>query len=89
MSDTETTAEWAKREPQHSLIITADFLQDRGHSIDALADAMLSIALTMQSKMHGPRAVAARLVLLADKFAHEAAEADRADAAEWGSDDAR
>ena len=84
-TDAETAAAWAAREPQRGFIECADKLQDRGHSIDALADAMLTIALTMQSKMHGPRAVAARLVVLANKLTDEA---DRADAAERGSDGA-
>jgi hypothetical protein len=83
MPDTETTAEWAKRDPQHSLIECADRLQDQGHSIDALADAMMAITLTMQTELHGPRAVAQRLWLLAQKYA---GEADAADRAEWGAD---
>jgi hypothetical protein len=76
-TDAETVAAWAAREPQRGFIECADKLQDRGHSIDALADAMMTIALTMQSKLHGPRAVAARLLALADKFTNEADKLDR------------
>src|SRR5687767_10796917 len=76
-TDAETAAAWAAREPQRSVIGILERLQDQGHSVDAMADAMLSIALTMQSKLHGSRAVAARLLALADKFSNEADKLDR------------
>jgi hypothetical protein len=53
-TDDETLSAWAAREPQRGFIECADKLQDRGHSIDTLADAMMTIALTMQSKLYGP-----------------------------------
>lgn len=77
MSDTETTAEWAKKQPQRSFIECADRLQDQDHSVDALADAMMVISLHMQSELHGARAVAARLRALADKFSSEADRRDQ------------
>ena len=76
-TDDETLSAWAAREPQRGFIECADKLQDRGHSIDTLADAMMTIALTMQSKLYGPRAVAAHLLALADKFSNEADKLER------------
>jgi hypothetical protein len=87
MIDAETTAEWARKEPQRSLITTADFLQDSGHSGDSLSEAMMALSLHMQHRVHGPRAVAARLLALADKFSGEADKLDRAEWAEWGGND--
>lgn len=72
MIDTKTDAEWAGREPQRSLIEYADKLQDQGASIEDVGEAMMAIGLTISNKLHGPRAVAARLMMLADKFNAEA-----------------
>jgi hypothetical protein len=83
-TDPETIAAWAAREPQRGFIECADKLQDRGHSVDALADAMLTVSLMMMHRTHGPQWVAARLVMLADKYHAEAAALRRACA---GGDD--
>ena len=80
MTTPETTAEWARKEPQRSFIATADRLQDQGHSIDAQADAMLTICLTMMRELHGPQWLAARLVMLADKYHAEVDQIRRASA---------
>jgi hypothetical protein len=79
-TDDETLSAWAAREPQRGFIECADKLQDRGHSVDSLADAMLTISLTMMHRLHGPQWLAARLVLLADKYHAEAAAIRRASA---------
>jgi hypothetical protein len=78
MIDPANPAEWARHEPQASFIKTAERLQDQGHSIDALADSMLTITLTMLNQIHGPQWLAARLVLLADKYRAEATAIRRA-----------
>jgi hypothetical protein len=80
MNTPETTAEWAKRDPQRSFIECAERLQDQDHSVDALADAMMAIALTMQNKLHGPQWVAARLAMLADAAAARRASDEARDA---------
>jgi hypothetical protein len=80
MIDPANPAEWARKEPQASIIRTLDLLQDQGHSIDALGDTTLSISLAMANKIHGPQWVAARLVMLADKFHDEADQIRRASA---------
>jgi hypothetical protein len=72
MTNIETGAEWASRKPQRSLIEYADRLQDQGHSIDGVGEAMMTLGLTISSKLHGPQAVAAWLLMLADKFAGDA-----------------
>ena len=54
-TDPETIAAWAAREPQRGFIECADKLQDRGHSVDALADAMLTVSLMMMHRTHGPQ----------------------------------
>ena len=77
MTIAETDAEWASREPQRSLIECADRLQDQGASIDDVAEAMLAIGLTISNKVHGPRSVAARLLMLADRFSSEASRLER------------
>jgi hypothetical protein len=84
MIDPANPAEWARQEPQASFIKTAERLQDQGHSIDALADSMLMICMIMLNQVHGPQWLAARLVLLADKYHAEAAALRRACA---GGDD--
>jgi hypothetical protein len=80
MIDPANPAEWARQEPQRSFIATAEALQDDGFSIDALADSMLTTCLIMLHRIHGPQWVAARLVLLADKYHAEAAALRRASA---------
>jgi hypothetical protein len=80
MKDAETVAAWAAREPQRGFIECADKLQDRGHSVDSLADAMLTISLTMMRQLHSPEWVASRLILLADKYHAEADQIRRASA---------
>jgi hypothetical protein len=80
MIDPANPAEWARQEPQASFIKTAERLQDQGYSIDALADSMLMIGLFMMRQLHGPQWLAARLVLLADKFHAEADQIRRASA---------
>jgi hypothetical protein len=80
MTTPETTAEWARKEPQRSFIECAERLQDQDHSISAMADATLMISLTMQNEIHGPQWLAARLVMLADKYHAEADQIRRAGA---------
>ena len=77
MTSAETDTEWAGREPQRSFIGAPNGSRIASYSIDELEEAMLALALTMASKMHGPRPVAARLLILADKFASEANRLER------------
>jgi hypothetical protein len=82
MDDPETRSEWARQEPQKTIIECLEQLQDRGFTADELSESLLALHLTMAKEMHGPWPVANRLTALATRFADEA---DRADQAERGT----
>lgn len=77
MTDPETAAEWAARQPQASFVATAARLEEEGYTAEEQAESLLALALHMMNEIHGPRAVGQRLYLLAHKFAGEADQIER------------
>jgi hypothetical protein len=77
MDDPETRSEWARKEPQKTILECLEQLQDRGFTADELSESLLALHLVMAKEMYGPWPVANRLTALATRFAHEADEADQ------------
>ena len=61
-------------EPYEAFVVTAERLQENGHSHDAILEGALMLALAMSSSLYGPAATASRLDALRARFAHEAAD---------------
>jgi hypothetical protein len=65
-------ADWRETEPQKTLIDAMEALQERGYSADDVNEASLVVTLTLSNRLHGPGAVAARLLKLAKLFSAQA-----------------
>lgn len=83
MSISDPNSKWEQEQPQRTFFDTIRLLHDQGHSVESLRDLMLIISLSGECDQRGPRAVAGRLILLADRFTAEAdrLEGRKADAA--------
>lgn len=77
MTISDPDSQWEREEPQRTFIATMETLHRQGRAPDDLLEVMLVLSLSGMSKAHGARAVAARLMMLADKFAGEANRLER------------
>ncbi len=55
-----------------AIIAAAESAERRGHSHDEIADALMTAALTIMERRHGPRATGRRLYQLAQRFGADA-----------------